>query len=166
MDRVDGSSILASTVIYQCVADEHELARAGISAGFEIVGTVVGPLRRDRENVRARVVLCLREEEVERCSLALIYVLSALSFYDARRTCSEGYDEHDRWTAADMLGYLRFSEGRLRFRAGCVRGRSVETTIEVASDGTVLIETINRGELATSWVDLIRGTSQLQTTDE
>jgi hypothetical protein len=43
-----------------------------------------------------------------------------------------------------------------------LRGRCVKTTVEVSSDGKALVETVNRGQAATRWVERLRGKKFLQ----
>ncbi len=69
---------------------------------------------------------------------------------------------YDQWSAADMLRGLEFARGRLHWHADYVRGRCIKTTVEVSPDGTVLVETVNRGEAATRWVDRLEGKKYLQ----
>jgi hypothetical protein len=49
-------------------------------------------------------------------------------------------------------------------RCACVAATQpcVKTTVEVSSDGKALIETVNRGQAATRWVERLRGKKFLQ----
>jgi hypothetical protein len=93
------------------------------------------------------------------CGLGLIYALSAVSFRDARpRGYSEmHYEEVDDWKVADLVRHLRYERGRLVFHADYVRGRMMKTTVEIDPEGSVLLETANRGEAATRWVATVQG---------
>jgi hypothetical protein len=108
------------------------------------------------DNMRVTVTMRDDPEALEGTAFGLIFVLGVLSFHDARpRGVSEiaGYSEDDEWMVSDMLRHLRFERGALYFYADYVRGRMMKTTIEVAGDGTIRLETINRGQAATRWVD-------------
>ena len=47
--------------------------------------------------------------------------------------------------------------GKLRFDADYVRGRLIKTVVEISKDGTILIETRNRADLASQWVEYLLG---------
>jgi hypothetical protein len=38
-----------------------------------------------------------------------------------------------------------------------LRGRCVKTSVDVSSDGRVSLDTVNRGQAATRWVDRFKG---------
>ena len=61
-----------------------------------------------------------------------------------------------------MLRGLEFARGRLHWHADYVRGRCIKTTVEISRDGTVLVETVNRGEAALRWIDRLKGKKYLQ----
>lgn len=111
------------------------------------------------DNTTVRVVMRENPDLLAGCGLGLIYAMSALSFRDARpRGISDmHYNEVDDWTAGDLLRHLRYERGRIVFYADYVRGRMMKTTIEIDRDGSVLLETANRGESATRWVATIQG---------
>jgi hypothetical protein len=142
---------------------EHELLRTGTCVEFEVVETHVEPTVGE-EDTHVLIVLRIPEDDVEMFSFGLTYTLGGLSFHDARPRGVSGnwFDDDDEWTAADMLRGLEFSRGRLHWHADYVRGRCVKTTVEVSPDGTVLIETVNRGEAALRWIDRLKGKKYLQ----
>lgn len=142
---------------------EHDLIRTGTAAEFDVVEAKVEPSAAGDDTL-VRIVLRLPEDDVEVFSFGLIYVIGVLSFHDGRPRGVSGkwFDDDDQWTAADMLAGLTFPRGRLRWRADYVRGRCIKTTVEVNRDGTVLIETVARGEAALRWLDRLEGKKYLQ----
>ena len=142
---------------------EHDLIRTGTAVEFEIVETQVEPTV-GHEDTHVRMVLRIPEDDVEMFSFGLIYTLGLLSFHDGRPRGVSGawFEDDDEWTAADMLRGLTLRRGRLRWYADYVRGRCIKTTVEVSPDGTVLLETVNRGKAALRWVDRLKGKKYLQ----
>jgi hypothetical protein len=51
---------------------------------------------------------------------------------------------------------------KLRMYVDYLRGRCIKTTVEVASDGNVRLETVNRGKAALTWVAKLQGKKLLQ----
>ena len=98
----------------------------------------------------------------------VIYVLSCLSFLDARPQDVSGpeFDPEDDWGIEDMLRHLLFDGGELRFCADCVRGRIMKTTINVRPDGTFRLCTIRRGEAATRWIEKLQRKKGLRLVEE
>ena len=47
--------------------------------------------------------------------------------------------------------------GKLEFDADYVRGRLIKTVVEISKDGTILIKTRNRADLATQWLEYLLG---------
>lgn len=142
---------------------EHELIRSAAGAEIEVVETKIEPTV-GNEDSHVRIVLQIPEDDVEISALGLIFALGALSFHDGRPRGVSGnwLEDDDEWTAADMLRRLEFGRGGLYFHADYVRGRCVKTSVSVSTDGTVLVETVNRGEAATRWVDRLLGKKFLQ----
>lgn len=99
------------------------------------------------------------QDDVEFSAFGLIFTLGALSFDDAkpRGVSINDYREKDAWTAADMLRHLRFERGELSFYADYVRGRMMKTKVVVRKDGTFVLETQNRGEVASRWITKLQG---------
>lgn len=137
---------------------EHDLIRTGIAVDFEVSSTKIDPTPAG-DDTRVRIELRLPEEDVEVFAFGVIYVLGVLSFHDGRPRGVSGkwFEDDDDWSAADMLRHLEFRHGRLCFYADYVRGRCMKTRIEISSDGSVSLETVNRGEAATRWVDRLLG---------
>jgi hypothetical protein len=127
------------------------------------VDTKIEPTAGD-EDYHVRVVLKVEEDLLESCAFGLIFTLGALSFHDGRPRGYSGkfFEDDDEWTVGDMLKGLEFTHGQLRFYADYVRGRCMKTTVDVASDGTVILDTMNRGQAATRWVDRLKGKKSLQ----
>jgi len=111
--------------------------------------------RREEGNVRLRMILEDDPEVLARCAWGLIFAIGALSFDDA------GGDidaiETDEWMADDMLRGLSFDRGRLYFHADHVRGRCMNTTIEIDREGKITLATVGRGKAATRWIAELRG---------
>ena len=42
-----------------------------------------------------------------------------------------------------------------------LRGRCLKTKVEIASDGTIVLDTVNRGKAATMWIERLRGKKRL-----
>jgi hypothetical protein len=104
------------------------------------------------------------EDDVEIYAIGLIYALGVLSFHDGRPRGVSGnwFEDDDQWTAGDMLRHLEFRRGRLYFYADYVRGRCLKTGVEIDPGGTVVVETVNRGEAVLRWIDRLRGKKYLR----
>jgi len=120
------------------------------------------------ENTRVRITMQADPELLESCALGVVFALGVLSFHDARPRGASGMDfaAKDEWTASDMLRYLTFPSGRIQFYADYVRGRMMKTTVEVFGDGRVVLQTQNRGEAATRWVQKLQGKKVLSLVDD
>lgn len=142
---------------------EHDLLRAGTATEFDVVETKVEPTVGD-EDTHVRVELRIPEDDVESFSVGLIYTLGVLSFHDGRPrgVSGEWFEDDDEWTAGDMLRGLSFTHGRLCWHADYVRGRCLKTSVEISRDGTVLVETVNRGEAVLRWIDRLKGKQYLR----
>ena len=97
-------------------------------------------------------------------ALALIFAVAALSFDDARPrgTSDLDYVERDRWTVDDLCRHLHFEKGTLHLDTDYVRGRMMKTSVTVWPSGIVEIETINRHQMASRWIDTLKGKKHLQ----
>ena len=138
---------------------EHELISQGtLFDELEIVETAI-TLTTGNDDLHVRIELQVDEELVESCAFGLIFVLGVLSFVDARPRGVSGrwFDDEDQFNSGDLLRHLRFESGRLCMYVDYLRGRCVKTTVEVSGDGKVILDTVNRGQAATRWVDLLRG---------
>jgi hypothetical protein len=71
------------------------------------------------------------------------------------------YVEGDEWTLDDLVSRLRFWKGAVCLDTGYVRGRMMKTHIRVWPTGIVEIDTINRHQMATRWVELFKGKKHL-----
>ncbi|MBN1606307.1 MAG: hypothetical protein JW940_06720 [Polyangiaceae bacterium] len=150
---------------------EYELLRDATLAEIVVRETHVTPTSADDRHIRIEGRLGLEKDEdgepandVEHFAFGFIYALGVLSFADARPRGVSGmhFQDRDDWTAGDMLRRLRFERGELRFYADYVRGRCMKTTIIVRSDGTFVLDTVNRGEAATRWIAKLQGKKLLQ----
>jgi len=138
---------------------EHDLIRDGtLFDDLAVIATDIAPTV-GNEDLHVRIELQLDEELLESCAFGLVFVLGLLSFAAARPRGISGqwYEDDDQFTAADMLRHLRFERGGLHLDVDYLRGRCVKTQIEVKGDGRVILETVNRGQAATRWVDQLRG---------
>lgn len=125
---------------------EHHLFRDGtLFEEIEITESKIEPTV-GNEDWHVRITFRVEEDLIGSCGFGLIFVLGALSFHDA-----------DQFTAADMRRHLSFEHGKLHMYVDYLRGRCVKTSVDVTSDGHVLLETVNRGQAATRWVDRLKG---------
>jgi hypothetical protein len=104
--------------------------------------------------VRVRIALEADPAVLTRCAWDLIFALGALSFTDA--SADLDFDPRDGWGVDDMLRCLAFEHGRLCFRADHLYGCCMKTTIEIDSEGKIVLETVDRGEVATRWIAKLR----------
>ena len=118
--------------------------------------------RLDEEIVRVRITLEDDPEVLARCAWGLIFAIGAFSFDDAEID----FIENDEWRADDMLRCLSFDRGRLYFHADHVRGRCMKTTLEIAREGKITLETVNRGDAATRWLSKLQGKKAMSVADE
>ncbi len=136
---------------------EYKLVHDALLLDVSVIETDVRPLAAG-EDAEVRVLLQADANLVESHAHGLLFALGALSFNDARPP--EGtheWEASDQFTAADLLEHLRFEQGKLRLRVEELRGRRVNTTIELTSDGRARLETQGRGEAALGWVARLQG---------
>ena len=141
---------------------EAQLIRDGLVPELEVVDTKIEPTVGD-DDFHVRIEMRIDQELVESCALGVIFVLASLSFLDGRpRGPSDAwFEDRDVFTAADLLRHLGYPNGRLHLDVDYLRGRCLKTNVDVGSDGRVRLETVNRGQAATRWVDRLRGKSIL-----
>lgn len=117
-------------------------------------------------NVRLELTLGDEESDsdVEWGAFGFMFALAVLSFADARpRGVSDmHFLERDELGLEDFLPDVRFERGCLTYRADYIRGRAVRTSITVARDGRVSLETAGRGEAPLHWIRRLRGEKRLQ----
>jgi len=142
---------------------EHNLIRDATIWDFEITKTEIEPTVGD-DDFSVRIEFQVEEEGVEHCGFSLIYTLAMLSFHDARPrgVSGEWFEDDDQLTANDLLRYLEFTRGKLHLYVDYLRGRCVKTSIEIDKGGKILLQTVNRGQAATRWVERLRGKKTLQ----
>ena len=82
-----------------------------------------------------RIALRIPEEDVETCSIALLFAFGVISYDEARPAGSSeiDYDPGDQWTVHDLVKHLRFHQGRLNLDTDYVRGRLMKTRAVVAA---------------------------------
>lgn len=132
---------------------------------YKILNTQIQPTT--DEDAHVVIDARLGEEDdtdVEWAAFGVIFVLSGMSFTDARPRGNSDmhYDTLDDWHIEDMLENLSFENGELRFYADYVKGRMMKTSIIIRKDGTLRLETFNRGETATRWIPRLQGKKPLQ----
>ena len=145
---------------------EYELLLQATLAEVVVADTQINPTSADDKHVRMEGRLRLDEDddgepanEAEHYAFGFIYALGVLSFTDTRPRGVSGmhFEETDDWAAGDMLRNLRFERGELHFYADYVRGRCMKTTVIVRTDGTFMLDAVNRGEAATRWIAKLQG---------
>jgi hypothetical protein len=148
---------------------EFDLIRTGIAVEITIDKTDFAPTPSGEIHARIEGHLAPSEDaepedphagedgDVSWGALPFIYLVGLLSFRDAgpRGASTIDFAHNDEWHAADMLRHLRFDRGELRFYADYVRGRMMKTEVIVRRDGTFIVDTVNRGELAGEWMHLV-----------
>ena len=144
---------------------EHELLRNAVAAEVTVTNADVSPTSTGDRYVRIDGRLGDDEERhVEWAAVGFIYAIGVLSFAAARPRGVSGmhFEEHDQWTAADLLRHLRYERGRLVCETDYVRGRMMKTDVTVFPDGRFTLTTTNRGEAASRWVAQIQGKKVLR----
>ena len=103
---------------------EHELLRNAVAAEVTVTNTEVSPTSTGDRYVRIEGRLGDDENtDVEWAAVGFIYAIGVLSFAAARPRGVSGmhFEEHDQWTAADLLRHLRYERGLVS--ASVVYGR-------------------------------------------
>jgi hypothetical protein len=158
----------------------YRLIKTGTLVQFEVTDTHIEPSLGDEGNSIVKIELQLGapeaddddgeddsggdgEDQAEWGGFGFLFTLATLSFADARPRSYTGPDfvENDEFSVADFFDCLRFVRGELHLDADYIRDRCVKTTIIVRRDGQVTLETRNRGEAATRWIDRLRGKKAL-----
>jgi hypothetical protein len=103
-------------------------------------------------------------DDVEDGALALMFAIAVLSFHDARPRGTSHIDfvEGDEWTLEDLCQHLHFRRGALCLDTDYVRGRMMKTHVTVWQTGVVEIHTTNRHQMASRWVETLKGKKHLQ----
>jgi hypothetical protein len=142
---------------------EHKLIHDASLIDIEVIESDANPTVGD-EDWHVRMQLQVDEDLVETCAHGLIFTIGVLSFHDARPRgiSGEWFEDNDQFAAADMLNHITFERGRLHMYVDYLRGRCVKTTVEIGSDGKVLLETVNRGKAALNWVARLQGKKLLK----
>jgi hypothetical protein len=126
-------------------------------------GLPIHVVREGRDDTSGIVSLMLElaigEESVATSALGLIYAFGLLSFGDALPAGLSrlDYRHQDEFTVVDFLEHLSYRLGRLHFYVDYLRGRLLKTMVDINQDGTVLLQTVNRGDLAKRWVAILQG---------
>jgi len=111
-----------------------------------------------------RLRVKMLREDVEDGALALTFALAVLSFHDARprETSDIDYIVRDEWTLDDLCRHLRFWKGALCLDTDYVRGRMMKTRMMVWPTGVVEIQTTNRHQMASRWIETLKGKRHLR----
>ena len=144
----------------------YQLLESGTLVNFDIVDTKVEPSPGGDETV-VKIDLHLGEveEEGDRTDdhewggFGFIFCLALLSFQDARPRggSDEEFEEEDEFNVADLIQHLQYERGELHFHADYIRGRCLKTDITIRPDGKAKLMTWCRGEVATRWVQRMKG---------
>jgi hypothetical protein len=156
-------------------AAAEALLRTGVLVPVRIVKEMVTP-GPDEAEFALRLDLAFDDDEspederaavVEWGAFGFLFVIGALSFYDARpRGASEiDFRADDEFRVGDFLESIRYHNGDLQFDADYLRGRRMKTRVRVRPDGTGFIETVGRGKSATHWIARLRGGQPLRAVD-
>jgi hypothetical protein len=142
---------------------EYKLVRDAMLLEIQVVESETKPTV-GNEDWAVRMQLRVDEELLDSCAHGLVFAVAALSFHDARPRgiSGEWFQDGDQFTAADLLQHIRFDSGHLHLYIDYLRGRCLKTTVEIAGDGKVRLETINRGKAATAWVARLQGKKLLE----
>jgi hypothetical protein len=137
---------------------EYKLVHDALLLDIEVIETDARPTAVG-EDWAVRIQLQTDRELIESSVHGVLFAIGALSFNDARPRgdSAEWFEPADQFTAADLLEHLRFEQGKLRLHVDYLRGRCVKTTVEVASDGRIRLETTERGKAAVGWVTRLQG---------
>jgi len=121
----------------------------------------------DNDDKIVTVDLQLEEDLADTCALGFMFALGVLSFHDARPRGVSGnwYEDDDELSIGDFLEQFEYRRGMLCVHFDYLRGRCLKTTIEVSPDGKLHLQTVNRGEAATRWLDRLRGKKFLRPVD-
>jgi hypothetical protein len=144
----------------------------GASTAYELLARVaILPIRilsssatEEPDFSAQRVRVKMLREDVDDGALALIFALAVLSFHDARPrgTSDIDYVERDEWTLDDLYAHLRFAKGALCLDIDYVRGRMMKTRMMIWPTGIVEIDTTNRHQMATRWIETLKGKKHLR----
>lgn len=137
----------------------HKLLEQAVGLDLEVTATDIQPTTDHKDSVVRIELQYADPEDVEYSALGVIFALGVLSFAGAvPRGASEiDFKDHDEFGVVDLVELLRFEHGELHMYADYVRGRCMKTDVTVRKDGTVTIETVNRGQEALAWVRRLRG---------
>lgn len=121
---------------------DFEQRLIALASGLEVID-----VRTHTDATRASATFRIDPETLSTAAWALIFALGDLCF-----TAGDSSTDNDSWSISDMLEHLLFENGRLFFYAETVRGRVMNTRIEVDQDGDVFVETTDRGALVLDWL--------------
>jgi uncharacterized protein YaaR (DUF327 family) len=139
--------------------DKHliqEYISQAITAEYKLLSSSVN----DIDDIPTQdIKIQIDEDEVETSAFGIMYSISLLSFLQGRPAGVSviDYQEQDVWSLEDFFRHLSFRHGKLLFDADYVRGRLIKTVVEISKEGTILIKTRNRADLASQWVEYLLG---------
>jgi len=120
-----------------------ELRLIAIATGLDLID-----IRTSVDGVRASATFRINPDTLSSAAWPLIFALGNLCF----TTAVVAPMDEDTWSISDMIEHLLFENGRLYFYVATVRGRAMNTRIEVDQDGDVFVETTNRGTAVLDWI--------------
>ena len=154
---------------------EKQLVKNGLLVNFDVLKTRVDACPGSDGEAVCRVDLWLGEEDddgegeertndVEWGAFGFIYLVALLSFLDAkpRGFSAQEFVADDGFRVEDLMECLCYEGGRLEFYADYVRGRCLKTRITVNPDGRTTIETVNRGNALSRWLDRMKGKESIR----
>jgi len=139
----------------------HHLLLTAANTAFEVLDIEEDPTG---PSGSITIHMEIDEDDIEDGGIALLFALSALSFSDARPAgASEiDFEDDDDWTMTDFVSLLRYRRGHLQLYADYVRGRRMKTNLDLAPDGRLSLQVVDRGPSARRWVRLLQGQKPLQ----
>jgi len=137
---------------------EYKLVHDALLLDVEVIEADARPLE-PGDDWAVRIQLQADAARLATSAHGLLFALGAMSFNDARPPEGSGQwlEPGDQFTAADLLEHLHFEQGKLRLSLDELRGRRLDTDIELTSDGRARLETRNRGKAAQAWVARLQG---------
>ncbi len=142
---------------------EHSLLKDATLLDFEVLETNIQPTV---GNDDFHVVITLKTEDdlLDKCAVGFMFTLAMLSFHDARPRGVSGqwFEDDDQLSIGDLLKDFQYRAGVLHYYGDYLRGRCLKTSIEVHPNGKLKLETVNRGQAATRWIERLQGKKLLK----
>jgi hypothetical protein len=133
-------------------ASTLKLLKDGMGKTIEVIESRGGF---DSHEVRANL-----KDFTEACRLPVLFLLTTLAFLEAQ--VSDEGSELDGWLPADLISHLRIEPELIKVSLDEIRGRKIQTEIQLSFSGELFIRTNGRGLSANRWLSYVRGRSYLQ----